>query len=333
MRMLLQMLRACTSATGVGEAAVQEGGSSGGNVYLAQTMIYIAGWHTVGGLSNMKTTILAIKRWSCASVLLSLISSMTYVPTAQAEEEVAFPEKFMLRLSMYYVDRAETDIRVASNDGLSLGTGVSFSQDLGGDRTAETPRIDMYYRFNERHRIEFSNFSIDREGRRIIDITIDIEDETYDIGETVISEIQYDVTRIGYAYSFYHSSDVELSLSAGLNFTRYEFDIRNADGSESTHADTSAPLPMFGLQLSYAFDDNWSIHYLSETFFIEVDDAIRGALLNYELNLQYRFLDHFIIGAGFARLSTDLEADDDDWRGSVSDSHRGYLAFLSYYIK
>ena len=255
---------------------------------------------------------------------------------AQAQnksEEVAFPEKFMFRLSIYHVEQAETDMRVAtSSDGPNLGTGISFSRDLGGERSTTTPRVDLYYRFNERHRVEFSSFTIQRDGRQIIDIEIDIEDEVFNIGETVVSDIEYTVNRLGYAYSFYHSPKVELSFSAGLNFARYEFDVANSDGSKTNRATTAAPLPMFGLQASYAFNDTWSLHYLSETFFIEIDESIKGAFINYELNVQYRFLDHFILGLGTARLSTDLEADDDDWRGSISDSHRGWLLFASYYL-
>lgn len=263
---------------------------------------------------------------------LCWVMPSTGLQAAVGDDRVAFPEKFMFRLSAYNVEQADTDIRVAAADRANLGTGISFAKDLGGDESVSVPRIDLYYRFNERHRIEFSNFTIDRKGRRIIDIDIDVEEESYSIGETVISEISYEVTRLGYGYSFYHSSKVELGFSAGLNFSNYEFDIRNADGSESSEAKTSAPLPMFGLRVGYAINDNWSLHYLSETFFIEIDDAIQGALLNYELNAQYRFLDHFVVGGGITRLSTDLKARDSDWNGSINDSHRGILVFLSHYL-
>ena len=273
------------------------------------------------------------KKELCAGLIFLLLSGLSPLVLAEEEErKFAFPEKFSFRLAGYSVERADTTVSVARNDTIGLGAGISFSQDLGGDDTAEIPRVDMYYRFNERHRIEFSHFSIDRAGRRILSLEIDVEDLNFSVGETVISEINYDVTRLGYGYSFYHSESVELAISAGLNFTGYEFDITNSDGSSRNQSDVSAPLPMFGLRLGYAINERWSIHYLSETFFIEIEDEIRGSLLNYELNVQYRFPKHVIVGLGMTRVGAELEANDSDWRGRISDTHRGYLLFVSYYI-
>jgi len=39
-----------------------------------------------------------------------------------------------------------------------------------------------------------------------------------------------------------------------------------------------------------------------------------------------------MVGVGLARISNDLDAKDDDWKGGISDSHRGILLFSSSYI-
>ncbi len=87
---------------------------------------------------------------------------------------------------------------------------------------------------------------------------------------------------------------------------------------------------MFGLRVAYAINPRWSLHYLSEAFYIELGDEFKGSFQNNELTVQYRFPKHFIVGAGITRFSTDLDADDDDWEGKLADNLRGLLVFGSY---
>jgi len=244
---------------------------------------------------------------------------------------VAFPDKYMVRLGSYIVDGANTQFSVTSDIG--LGTVVDYSRDLGGEDSDTIPRIDAYYRFNPRHRIDFTAFSIDRAGSRTlaIDPPITIGGVDYS-GTTINSDIKYTLYKVGYAYSFYHSSKVELSITAGLNITDYELKFANTTGTEASTAGVTAPLPMFGLRMGYAITPKWSINYVAESFFIDIDDKLRGALINYELNTEYKLFKHFAIGAGLARIGSNLEVNDDDWNGSVSDSYRGYTLFGTFYF-
>ena len=272
-------------------------------------------------------------RCLCAVLLIGMGQlAVTGQASAGDDARVAFPEKFMLRLSSYSLQNAETGVSVNSKNGTGIGTNIDFSRDLGGDDSVTVPRLDMYYRFNPRHRIDFGTYTVKRSGERTLNIEIEFEDEIYAIGERIDSEIEYTMYRIGYSYSFYHSDRVELSLSAGLNVMDYAFELSNSDGSNASDADVTAPLPMTGVRIAYAINDNWSVHYLAETFFIEIEDTLKGSLINSEVTLRYRMFDHFILGAGFADFSTDLEAEDSDWNGRVEESSRGYILFLSYYM-
>ena len=281
---------------------------------------------------NFNAKLLINKHISIVSLICLAQLTVTGLANAGDDNNVAFPETFMLRLSSYSVDNVETDISVNSTRGTGVGTNIDYSRDLGGDDSANVPRLDMYYRFNPRHRIDFSQYRVERSGERTLDIEIDFEDEHYEIGERINSDIEYTMYRLGYSYSFYHSERVELSFSAGLNIMEYDFEISNADGSEASDASVTAPLPMFGLRIGYAITPKWSIHYLSETFFIEIEDTLKGSLLNSEVTLRYRIFDHFILGAGLADFSVDLEANDSDWDGRIEESSRGYSLFLSYYL-
>jgi hypothetical protein len=264
---------------------------------------------------------------------IALISSLWASSTiaAEATNNVAFPDKTMFRLGSYAINQASTDILVLSSAG--TGTIISFDEDLGGEDSGTIPRIDGYYRFNERHRIDFSSFSIDRTGSKTISgVDLTIGDETFLFNETILSEIKYSLFKLGYAYSFYHSPIVELSLTAGLNVTDFDFNFSQDDGSNASANGASGPLPMFGLSMGYAINSNWSIHYISEQFVIELGNEFRGTLLNNELNLEYKFDNKIAIGGGFVRSSTDLEVNDSDWSGSLVDSYRGIVLYAAYYF-
>jgi len=274
-----------------------------------------------------------ISRLILPLVTIALMSALLTSNTSAAEgsNNHAFPEKFMIRLSSYSVNQASTDITVLSSAG--AGTIISFDEDLGGEDSLTIPRIDGYYRFNERHRIDFTNFRIERDGlKTITGVDITIGDETFTFNETIVSEIKYSLNRLGYAYSFYHSPSVELSLTAGLNITEYDFNFSRDDGNKLSTNGVSAPLPMFGLRMGYAINKNWSVNYISETFFIEIDNTFRGTLLNYEWNIEYKFDNKLALGAGLVRSSIDLDLKDSDWSGGIVDSYKGALLYATYYF-
>ena len=270
------------------------------------------------------------------SVVAVFIASVMATGNVNAAEDdtlaVAFPDKYMVRIGSYIVDGADTQFSVTSDIG-GLGTVIDYSRDLGGESRETIPRIDAYYRFNPRHRIDFTAFSIDRQGSRTlaIDPPITIDGVDYS-GGTLNSEIKYTLYKLGYAYSFYHSSKVELSITAGLNFTDYDLQFSDTTGANTSTAGVTAPLPMIGLRMGYAITPKWSVNYVAESFFIDINDKLRGALINYELNTEYKLFKHFAIGAGFARIGSSLEVNDNDWKGSVSDSYRGYTIFGTFYF-
>jgi hypothetical protein len=262
------------------------------------------------------------------------VALLTVTPLAAADEEamVAFPDKWMIRLGAYIVDGSNTQFSINSDVG-GLGTTIDYQRDLGGEDGDSIPRIDVYYRFNARHRIDFTSFSIDRTGERaiVIDPPLVIGDESYS-GETIKSEIDYTLYRVGYGYSFYHSAKTELTLTAGLNITSYDLKFELEDGSRAESAGVTVPLPVIGLRMGYAITPKWNVRYVSEAFFVEFDDSFRGAIINFELNTEYRLFKYFALGAGIARIGINAEVDDDDWRGQVTDSYRGFNIFGTFYF-
>lgn len=261
--------------------------------------------------------------------LILLLSAISPAPAMAAAEDLAFPERFTLRVASYSVRGADTDLTVLSSQ--FTGSGFNFASDLGGEEDVDIPRIDGFYRINERHRLEFGALQIDRDGRGRLQIDIDIGDESYSVGDEVVSRIEYDLLKLGYAYSFYRSPEVELSFSLGLDITSYSFKYELSDGTSADESEASGPLPMFGMRLAYRINPRWSLHYLTEVLFVETGDT-EGSIQNYEIDLRYRFDRAIVLGAGLTRFSIDVDSEDTDWRGRIADTHQGFLLFGAYYL-
>ena len=284
-----------------------------------------------GLISNRNEWTLNSRRLiGCILAIVLLLAELGGGGNALANERLAFPEKFVFRVASYLVHNADTDLTVLSTS--KLGTGFSFVDDLGGDDDVTIPRVDAFYRITDKHRIEFSTFRIERDGRNLLTIDLDIGDQTYSVGDTVISNIEYQLVRLGYAYSLYHSSQVELGFTLGINVTDYSFDYQLVDGSSADSSEASGPLPMFGVRVAYAIDSRWSLHYLTEVLFVETGKT-RGSLQNYELDLRYRLDNNIMLGVGVVRFSIDVDSRHDEWDGKIADTHKGYLVSAGYFFE
>ena len=98
-------------------------------------------------------------RLSSLSLVAITMLSAGIITNAHADDEapVAFKDKIMLRLGSYIVDRSNTQFTVnTSGTGGAgvIGTTIDYAKDLGGEDSATIPRLDAYYRFNDKHRID-----------------------------------------------------------------------------------------------------------------------------------------------------------------------------------
>lgn len=274
-----------------------------------------------------------IKFISCCLLMYGFLS----MPMLQAAENAeslpdeSYPDKFKILLGSYLIQDTNTEISINSTTG-NIGTVIDMERDLGTDDRLSVPRIDGYYRFNDKHRLNFGWFNIKRKGTTTTSIDITIGDETFVSNSVVESKLDTDFLKLAYAYSFYKSPKVELSLIAGLNLMDYSVVVDNKTTGVVETADVTAPLPVFGLSMSYAISPRWLVLYKFETFYIELDNEIRGSLLDAELGIEYRVLKNMGIGLGFNRFALDVKVDSPSYSGGVTDLHRGFNLYVSAYF-
>jgi hypothetical protein len=84
------------------------------------------------------------------------------------------PERFKLRIGTFLIDCFDTTARLDSTQ-YPIGTLIDLEEDFNVDASESVLRIDGFYRFNKRHRIDWTWYCSRRSGT--IDTNIRARDE------------------------------------------------------------------------------------------------------------------------------------------------------------
>lgn len=249
----------------------------------------------------------------------------------ESSADESYPDKFKVSLGSYFLQDTNTDVSINSSVG-NIGTTINMERDLGTDDRLSVPRLDGYYRFTDKHRLDFAWTNVKREGTKTIVLEIDVGDETFVSSDVIASKVDTTFFKLAYAYSFYKSPKVELSFIAGLNLLDYSVVMDNKTSGRVETADVTVPLPVFGMSMDYTIAPRWLVHFKMETFYLEYDDKIRGSLMDAGLGLEYRVLKNMGLGIDISRFALDAKVDTSSYSGSVTDLYRGINLYVSAYF-
>ena len=231
-------------------------------------------------------------------------------------EEVAFPERFMVRGGAQFLFAIDFKYRF---DGpfTGLGTTIDFDEDLNGGDTDEMFRVDSLFRINPRHSIGFAWYDISLSGTNVNDQSFQIDDITFGVNTTLDSKVDLNLYRLFYNYSFYHSQRAELFGSFGIYVGDLEFVVTGTGtitpgggapfgGTRRIKEDLFAPLPSIGFGTNYLISPKLAMYFRADAFWIRIDE-LEGAVTELLLGLEYRLFKHFALGAAFDRVAIDVE--------------------------
>jgi len=212
----------------------------------------------------------------------------------------------------------------ALDSSFRIGSGLGLSIDaedlLGLDSTTTAFRTDLLWRFSEnrRHRLDFSWFSLNRSGNRIIteDIRFEKDDGTTVVvpaGTGVEGHFDLDIYQLGYSYSFFQDDRVDLAAGLGLYVMPIDFGL-SASGlvNESASESFTAPLPVFTLRMDLALTPEWFVRTGSQVFYVEYG-SFTGSLVEFRGAVEYIPWQHVGLGLGFDTFNVAVEADGNDW--------------------
>jgi len=276
---------------------------------------------------------------STRSVMLAclILLAACAAPSAAAEgsRESASPSEldtFNFRLGTYVLD-SSTSARVDGRGGI-IGTRLDFEDDLNLDEEKETLLAGFRWRFRDRHFLELEYFNLKRFGRKRIEEEITFRDEVFPIGVELDSSFTTEVTRASYGYRVIRRDNWGLALSGGVHVTRLRatleglvFDNIDLPTRSREVASVTAPLPVLGLSGAWRLGGKWSLVGKGQVFFLEVDD-VEGGITHASAYLEHNTFRNLGFGFGYDWFDIDVDATDDNWRGSVNVQFKGPILFV-----
>ncbi len=270
-------------------------------------------------------------------VLLALISLFTLVSTAQAEEPL--PDKFKFAIGGYALARFDSTISL-TEPNLGAGIVINPQDTLGLEVDTAVFRIDGHYRFNPRHALTYSWYSINTEGTKTIEEDFEWVDEegntiTIPFGAQVVSNLDYDIFKVGYLWSFHHTDKVEMGVGAGLHITRLGLTLNasttNPPSTGLEEVDTTVPLPVISFVLKYNINPKWMWYLKTEAFALKFDKWA-GSYRDTTLAIEYRGWKNVALGAGLSSNALEIEEEDPKAELSFTNTISGALLYVATYF-
>ena len=235
----------------------------------------------------------------------------------------------------------DTDIIVRSQDE-SINKEVDLEDDLGFDTNVQAGWLRGVYRMANRHRLSLTYTPIRRTASAVSEKDINIEDNIIRAGASIETSARTDIFDIEYLYSFYKSRNIEASVSGGLYWLYYKFELNAAGeivigGTEEEDIRTDyatdlrlhAPLPLLGLSGTYEVNPRWNLHAAARYFYVAIND-IEGQLISAGLGTDYYFTKHWGIGLSLSTFSLDVEKDGIVFKSALTYKFDGAQLYIVY---
>lgn len=235
-------------------------------------------------------------------------------------------ERFSVSLGVFITDR-DTDTRLDAT--ATTGSDINFEKDLALDTSDTVFRLDGYFRIAEKHRIDFSVFDLSRDASTPISRDIQYGDTMFSINTVVNTDVDLQVIKAAYTYSFMQRDNGYLGATAGLYILDTKASLSNPTLGQAAIGDATAPLPVIGLRGEYEFADRWTFRASGEFFFVEYED-INGSLVDLYAGVDYRVLDNMSVGLAINSVTIDVDSEDANFRGALAWRYTGGLLFLKF---
>jgi hypothetical protein len=234
--------------------------------------------------------------------------------------------RFSISAGAFFTDR-ESRTRVDGEAG--QGTDIDLEDELGLKKSDTVFRVDAYWRFAEKHRIDVSAFDLSRSASKQIERDIIWEDTTYPLSSTVKTELDLAIYKVGYTWMFLKRDRSFLGATAGLYIADMSATLSASGGGSVESNDLTAPLPVIGLRGEYHFADRWALRGSGEIFAVNYDDY-DGSLYDFFLGLDFSVTEKIALGIGINAVKLDIGVSKNRFQGDVDWQYDGALAYLKF---
>ena len=252
-----------------------------------------------------------LKHTTTISVLCALFAF-----AAEAQQQEGFEDsRFEVRVGSQTFTSFTTRLRLDS-ETLGTGTEVTLEDDLAVDDKTGVARLDGVLRFGGRHAFAMSYYNITREGTRNISKEIHYGDSVFPINAAVTTQFDQEIAKAAYRFQFMDKPRGNLAVSGGLHVMTFTTSMRTLNGMTSEQRETTAPLPVLGLQGAYKLGGKWNLNGSVEFFDVTVGD-MQGTFSDFIVAVEHQTLEHFAFGFALNRLALRFDASDEEFTGRL----------------
>ncbi len=275
-------------------------------------------------------------RNKCLAAVL-LTTFLTTIRVLAAEDTMAneLPtEPFNLRLSAFFATNIDTTLRVdtrlhAAAGEWNRGTTIDLADQLNMDTSVEVFRGEGSWNMTKHQRLDFEWFDLRETGETTLADLIDFGDTEFGKGVAVHSYLRTNIFRLSYTYFLIQKPRMQLGVSLGVHVMKVTTGISAVDQSKAETSDITAPMPVLGLNFTYALTSKWLLRAHGEYFTISYD-KYEGELVDLYGAIEYRMSPHWSLGGGYEYFHVSVLQNNDRYRMDLQHDWIGYQAYLSY---
>jgi len=248
------------------------------------------------------------------TITISVLCAL-FAFAAEAQQDDFEDSRVEFRIGSQSFTSFTTRVRLDS-DTLNKGTEVTLEDDLAVDDKTGVARMDGVLRFGQRHAFAMSYYNITRTGTRNISREIHYGDSVFPINAAVTTDFDQEIVKAAYRFRFLDKNRGNLAGSAGLHVMTFSTSMRTLNGMTSEQRETTAPLPVIGLQGAYKLGGKWNLNGSVEWFDVTAGD-VQGTFSDFIVAAEHQTLEHFAFGFALNRLALRFDSGDADLRGRL----------------
>jgi hypothetical protein len=262
---------------------------------------------------------------------------------AERYDVIAPGERLVIRMGTFLIDRFDTTARFDSRQ-FPIGALLDLEDNFDVDVSENVARLDGFYRFSPKHRIDWTYYTSRRDGEAIAQEEYEIGDPSDPEGGFIIpqdaqvaTQWNFDLLKLGYAYSFLNKRRYEMYIGAGLNIRKLDIDLSyQAALASSVESDRFAarqllPLPTGTIGGRWNFNEKWQGNFRYELFMLDLGEY-RGSQQEIQLLIEHNTFKNVGLGAGFNLININVRAESENFRGEFDSRIKGIVGYIKIYL-
>jgi hypothetical protein len=233
-----------------------------------------------------------------------------------------------------------TDIKASLNGQSTNNPEIDFDETLGNSDDATRVRGDVLWRINPKHHLRFSYFNNTIDRSKVIDRDFAWGDYVFKANGQVDSRFEMEVYELAYEWAFMKQPTYEVAAIFGLHYSDISTQLSGTatvtlpDGTTSDPASTvrsnslAAPLPVIGLRGAWAVSPQWLLEASGQLFSLNYE-GIDGTWSDLRASATWMFSRNFGLGLGYNRFTMRIDADKNNFNGSLKTGYSGLQAYLT----